>query len=416
MRTWLGWLLTVSLLCVSCARQGAADDAALGRLQRGDSLYQGGLRQGRPDGLGRMEVLSLGVAYEGQWQDGKRQGRGVLTDGAGRRWEGRWQADSLTEGTLQDSAGTYEGTFSAELLPQGFGTFAAHDGAVSYEGQWQAGRRHGFGLNVRSGRPIEIGWWKEGRYLGEKMLYNSSRVYGIDISRYQHRPQRWVRDRRTGRRTLVGGAIRWSQLRITHLGKKHNQNAQDTIDYPVTFCFIKSTQGTRIRSAYYAQDAANARRVGIKVGSYHFMSPEKGLAQARWFLRNTRILDQDLPPVLDVELTRAQIEKMGGAAALQREMLAWLQAVEKSTGKRGILYVSQNFIDKYLADGPAELLAHPVWIARYGEYRPYMKLLFWQLSPYGRVRGIGGDVDIDVFNGSKEQFMQYVDSRYTVLP
>ena len=74
------------------------------------------------------------------------------------------------------------------------------------------------------------------------------------------------------------------------------------------------------------------------------------------------------------------------------------------------------FIEKYLYDGPKEILTYNVWIARYGEYRPYIKLLYWQLSPYGRVKGIHGDVDINVFNGSKEQFEQYVNNGWADLP
>ena len=31
----------------------------------------------------------------------------------------------------------------------------------------------------------------------------------------------------------------------------------------------------------------------------------------------------------------------------------------------------------------------------------------YQISPDGRVAGIRGDVDIDVFNGTKEQFEEY---------
>ena len=93
-----------------------------------------------------------------------------------------------------------------------------------------------------------------------------------------------------------------------------------------------------------------------------------------------------------------------------------MHMVEKATGKRPILYVSQRFIEKYLYDGPKEILTYNVWIARYGEYRPYIKLLYWQLSPYGRVKGIHGDVDINVFNGSKEQFEQYVNNGWADLP
>ncbi len=60
-----------------------------------------------------------------------------------------------------------------------------------------------------------------------------------------------------------------------------------------------------------------------------------------------------------------------------------------------------DFVNRYMPFAPEELKKkYPVWVARYGEYKPYVHLLYWQLSPDGRVRGIRGDVDIDVFNGS----------------
>jgi lysozyme len=49
-----------------------------------------------------------------------------------------------------------------------------------------------------------------------------------------------------------------------------------------------------------------------------------------------------------------------------------------------------------------------VWIARYGEYKPDVKLAVWQLSPNGRVDGIHGEVDINVFNGYQSQFDEFI--------
>ena len=47
---------------------------------------------------------------------------------------------------------------------------------------------------------------------------------------------------------------------------------------------------------------------------------------------------------------------------------------------------------------------YSVWIARYGEYKPELKLTYWQLSPDGKVRGIHGDVDNKCFNGYRNQY------------
>ena len=103
---------------------------------------------------------------------------------------------------------------------------------------------------------------------------------------------------------------------------------------------------------------------------------------------------------------------MGGEAVLFREVLKWLRIVEAGKGKRPVLYVGQQFVNKHLVNAPEELRRYDVWIARYGEFKPYVHLLHWQLTPYGRVRGIHGEVDINVFNGTKSQFRDYLQQRH----
>ena len=382
-----------------------------GTYRHADSCYAGCFEKGEWSGPGRLTTAK--TTYEGFWHKGHFQGEGIYIDSLGASWHGRWEQGKLSYGTRRDTAGIYTGTFNDSLAPSGYGQLVCEARLFFHEGYWNQGVPHGFGLQAETGENLRIGYWKNGKYLGEKMTYSASRVYGIDISRYQHKSQ-WVR--RGKRRIRTGGSIDWNRLRITHLGTTNNRNAVEEINFPISFCFIKSTQGVRIYSSYYAQDANSARRRGIKVGAYHFMSPMAGKPQAVWFLKKTAILKEDLPPVLDVELSAAQIAKMGGTDALYREMQAWLTEVEKATGKKPILYVSQRFVEKYLRYAPSKLLTYSVWIARYGEYRPYVKLLFWQLSPFGRVDGINGCVDIDVFNGSREQFEQYIKSDYTTEP
>ena len=48
-------------------------------------------------------------------------------------------------------------------------------------------------------------------------------------------------------------------------------------------------------------------------------------------------------------------------------------------------------------------------IARYGEYKPDIRLTYWQLSPDGKVDGITGDVDINVFNGFHNTFEEFLE-------
>ena len=99
---------------------------------------------------------------------------------------------------------------------------------------------------------------------------------------------------------------------------------------------------------------------------------------------------------------------MGGEDALFRNVRQWLKAVHAATGTKPIIYVGQSFVNKYLNHAPDIKKNYNVWIARYGEFKPDVKLLYWQLSPYGRVNGIHGEVDINVFNGYRSQFDVFV--------
>lgn len=368
---------------------------AYGRLLTGNGCYAGRMRNGLPDGLGTMLYADSSL-YEGAWRAGRRCGEGCLTDNTGRVFSGIWAADTLACGMLSYDGGCYRGHFDAALRRHGNGCFWAADGSF-YSGEWLADRRHGFGLSVCPGRIVHCGVWKNDRFQGERLVYTSKRVYGIDIARYQHEIGKHVYP------------IDWKKLCIRSFGTKVARRVQGKIGYPVSFVYIKATQGETIRNKYYAADVAAARKRGIAVGAYHFFSTRvSGKAQARYFLKHAAPKKGDLPPVLDVEPYDSQIVKMGGAKVMFREIKDWLDVVERATGTVPVLYVSQDFVNKYMSAAPDLLARCKVWIARYGEYKPYVRLLYWQLSPEGRVDGIHGDVDINVYNGTHEQFREYL--------
>lgn len=303
----------------------------------------------------------------------------------------------LREGRGGSSLGTYRGEMNKQRQAHGFGSFNGTDGSY-YEGEWNEGRRDGFGFAMSAESKMSVGEWKDDRFLGERMVYSNDRIYGIDISRYQHES--------ANRRKKY--SINWDNLAITSLGTISRKVVKGTINYPVSFIYIKSTEGVTIRNRYYASDYTQARKRGYKVGAYHFFSTKRsGVAQAKYFCANTLYRYGDFPPVLDVEPTASQISQMGGASALRKQMKAWLDYVEALWHVRPILYVSQKFIYKYLASDSELMEGYRFWIARYGEYRPDVHPVYWQLCPDGRVRGIHGDVDINVFNGFGTEFKEF---------
>ena len=350
----------------------------------------------------RLEVdidTHLSAFDIGTWKNHHRQGTGLALDSLGRTIVGKWHNDTIETGIRLDSLGTYLGDFSG-LKAEGHGAYLAIDGSY-FEGHWLDNRRHGFGLEMLTPNNAEphfrVGQWQKDRFWGERMTYTSERIYGIDIARYQHEQ---------GRRRYN---IDWNKMRVTYLGHRGHKNVKGTADYPVSFIFIKSTESTNIRNRYYASDYQQARKHGIRVGAYHFFRLRtSGTAQAQFFLHHTLFNKGDLPPVLDVEPSDAQIQAAGGVETMFRNVRTWLRIVEKQTGVRPILYVNQRFVNVYLSQAPDIKRDYRVWIARYGEYKPDVRLAFWQLCPDGRVAGIRPEVDINVFNGYQTQFDEFL--------
>lgn len=208
----------------------------------------------------------------------------------------------------------------------------------------------------------------------DNVQYPQGTVRGIDISHYQ-------RD------------IDWKQLRNATIH-----------DAPLSFVFIKATEGTDRFDPDFNYNFATARRNGITRGAYHFFSiTSSAKQQAEYFCHMVQLEPGDLPPVLDVETDVDNVADYT-RTELRKEVKKWLEIVERHYGVKPILYASHAFKMHYL-DGP-EFDSYPYWIAHY-----YIKNLnynghwtFWQHTDIGHVAGIEGNVDIDVFNGTAEAF------------
>ena len=341
--------------------------------------------------------IAGGYWKAGHFHLGPVNGRGIVRDWQGRIVCGIFANDTIVTATRTDTLGTYRGQMDRWLQACGQGTFDGHDGS-HYEGFWQDDRRHGFGFESSPHHPVRVGQWKSGKFLGERISYTSERIYGIDISRHQHEK---------GRKRY---RIDWRKVRITSLGHKHPTNGQT---FPVSFVYIKSTEGTSIRNRYFLSDYQQAKRQGLKVGAYHFFSIRTSAeAQANYFVTHTLFRKGDFPPVMDVEPTVAQVEQIGGTEALLQRVRTFLRIVEQRTGMRPILYVNQMFVNRYMQHADDIKQHYNVWIARYGEYKPDVKLVYWQLSADGRVSGIQGSVDINVFNGYKSQWEEFLSTGF----
>lgn len=347
--------------------------------------------------IGQRSILRLHSFYNLPRPKGHKHDNGVWRKVCGRLVSGTWRADTLVSGTRIDSLGCYMGELNRKAEAHGHGQYFYKTGEY-YNGFWKHDKRQGYGFAIAPHRYLRAGEWKNDVYKGERVNYTPNRIYGIDVSRYQHD---------IGKRHY---AIDWKHVRIAHLGHLSRKRISGRVDYPITFAYIKSTEGITLYNRYHVSDCRQARAHGIHVGAYHFFSTRSNAArQAYFFLRKSSLHRGDLPPVLDLEPSPAQIRQMGGISAMWKGVRTWLSIVGRHTGSRPILYVSQMFVNRYLDHAPDIKRQYQVWIARYGEYKPDVRLAIWQLAPDGHVAGIHGKVDISVFNGYQSEFKEFLE-------
>lgn len=294
-----------------------------------------------------------------------------------------------------------------------FGERFGRDGSY-FQGYFNdKNQREGSGYGVDT-LLVKCGDWVEDEYRGQVMRHHPGRIYGIDISRYNHDMRGPMSVTETivtpeGRDSLVVRTVQkvnigWNDLRVTSLGPT-SPKIDGEVSYPVDFVFIKCSEGKDLLSSYFNADLDSCLTHGIHVAPYHFYSGKSNAyEQAANFIQNGRINEATMRPMLDVEPEPYQLAQMGGIEKCLEGMTIFVQEVEKATGRRCVLYLNQNFVQRYYSLFPDELRKCDIWIAKYHERHPYSKHHIWQFTCKGRVNGIYGDVDLNVFNGNRADF------------
>ena len=201
--------------------------------------------------------------------------------------------------------------------------------------------------------------------------------YGIDISHHN------------------AGDIVWDSLYV--LTDKRGKTIRDhhlAKDIrPVSFVFIKATEGVSMVDKDFKRNWQDAGRSGLRRGAYHFFRSSKdGKAQARLFIKTVGDLRfKDLPPVLDIET----IHRGGSMKKLNEEALKWLETIDGHYGKKPIVYTGSSFARDWLSKRITD--NYPVWIAHYEKDRPdFDGWTFWQFTDKAVVKGVPGPVDLSV--------------------
>lgn len=199
-------------------------------------------------------------------------------------------------------------------------------------------------------------------------FFSQWKVYGVDVSEYQ-------------------GAIKWSK--VSHIFGEHK----------IYFAFIRATAGNNKVDGKFVKNWNAIKSTNILRGAYHYYRPnENSIEQANNFIKTVKLSKGDLPPVLDIE----KISSIQSLKKLKVGLKKWLNKVEKHYGVKPIIYSGSSYFTNYLKK---EFGSYDLWIANYNRTKVPVKhdWKIWQYSDKGRVKGINGKVDINVFDGEIEE-------------
>ncbi len=204
-------------------------------------------------------------------------------------------------------------------------------------------------------------------------------VHGIDVSKYQQ-------------------AIDWQKARSAG----------------VAFAFIKATEGGDRLDDRFIINWHDAKRAGVPRSAYHFYyfcTP--AAVQARWFIRNVPKDKGALPHVLDMEWNHKSpsCKFRPSPEKVRAEMETFMSMIASHYGRRPIIYTTVDFHRENLV-GHFERDAFWLRSVKAHPRVPYpgRNWVFWQYTGTGRVPGINGDADINVFVGGIDQWRKWLAS------
>lgn len=204
-------------------------------------------------------------------------------------------------------------------------------------------------------------------------------VHGIDISRWQ-------------------GDIDWHEVKRS--GKAN-------------FAWIKATEGGDHVDPRFVDNWIGARKAGVPRGAYHFYYFCRPVEeQIEWVKEVVPVDPQAIPLVLDMEWNAHSktCQLRPGRTQILRDMKLFLDEMERHYGKRPVIYSSVDFHRDRLVGA---LKGEQFWLRSVASYPNNIydqrdDWVFWQYTAEGRVPGIRGDVDRNVFFGTKSQYRDWL--------
>lgn len=180
----------------------------------------------------------------------------------------------------------------------------------------------------------------------------------------------------------------------------HNGNidwAKIATNQNIAFVYMKATEGYQHTDSVYTRNLLAAKKLGLKVGSYHMLTTKSPVRlQFESFKATADREQQDLIPVLDLEenmLTDWDLSQVADSVGL------FLKMAEVHYGVKPIIYSNYRYFQAYLEPTFPD---YTFFIAKYGKRPPQsegdtQRPLLWQFTEHGAITGINKDVDLSRF-------------------
>ena len=163
---------------------------------------------------------------------------------------------------------------------------------------------------------------------------------------------------------------------------------------------MKDKDSELVKDKTFEINYSNAKKAGLKVGIYVYSEANNvntAISNAQFVIDTLAGEKLDFPVAFDWESWK-YFPEMDMNIHMLNEMYDAFSEKLKESGYDTMLYASQNYLNNVWMD----LKDYKIWVAKYSENYPEIesnnnKFLLWQNSSIGRIDGIEGDVDLDIY-------------------
>lgn len=175
----------------------------------------------------------------------------------------------------------------------------------------------------------------------------------------------------------------------------------------ISFVFIKASEGESFIDPGFDFNYKKAVEAGLQTGAYHFFRFDvDGISQGINLLKAVKGKELDLGLVIDVE-------EAGNPRGIHpdtiQERLASMTDFLTLKGHRVMFYTNREGYYNYIQQN---FSGYPLWICSFYSTPINTAWTFWQYDHHGRVKGIKGDVDLNVFCGSRREWYDFLIGEY----